>query len=61
MKQFSRNIGFFKGSMKFFDSEGNRLMPPNKYIYQFRGSDVSSALIAWLKSKGVSEVRHGQN
>jgi hypothetical protein len=61
MTQFTRNIGFFKGTMKFFDEKGVRVMPPPKYIYQFRGHKVSSQLVSWLKSKGVSEIRYGKN
>ena len=59
--QFSRNIGFFKGTMKFFDSKGNRILPPKKIIYQFRSKNVSVNLVNWLKSKGVTEVKTGKN
>ncbi|UKB82392.1 hypothetical protein LF887_15410 [Chryseobacterium sp. MEBOG06] len=59
--QFSRYIGFFKGSMKFFDEKGDRVMPPSKFIYQFSEPKVNDKLVKWLLEKGVTEIRYGKN
>jgi hypothetical protein len=59
MTQFTNHKRFFEGKVKLFDTKGgigNIIKPPKRWIYQFT-KPISPELYAWLKEKGVTEVR----
>ncbi|NIF06633.1 hypothetical protein F3J23_14380 [Chryseobacterium sp. Tr-659] len=49
----------FYGKRKVFDIHGNLIVPPKKWIYQFRMPHIDPRLKKWLLDKGVTEVREG--
>lgn len=50
----------FNGKRKVFDRHGNLLVPPKKWIHQFREPNIDPKLKKWLLDKGVTEVREGK-
>lgn len=50
----------FNGKRKVFDSHGNLIVPPKKWVYQFRMPNIDPKLKKWLLDKGVTEVREGK-
>jgi uncharacterized membrane protein len=59
MNQFTTLKRFFEGKIAAVDVKGATapiIQPPKKWVYQFT-NPISKELYAWLKSKGVTEVR----
>jgi hypothetical protein len=56
MDQFTSMKRFFQSKYTVVDGAGKVISPPKRWVYQFT-KPISADLYAWLKDKGVTEVR----
>ncbi|SHG69570.1 hypothetical protein SAMN05443633_12053 [Chryseobacterium arachidis] len=55
------NNSLFKGGrLCAADKYGNKIILPEKRIYQFKEKNLDPRLKKWLRDKGVDEVREGK-